>query len=243
MVAIPEQGDPTLLALKKQTESVGNIRKARDYLGASLIGNECPRQIWYTYRGYSAEPFSAETLWNFEDGHRTEDLIADRFRKLDFIEIHTHDPKSGNQFGFSDFNGKFKGHCDGFIKGLIQAPNAWHVWECKASSEKKWKEFHNCKAKYDDKQVLENWNYNYFVQAQLYMHYFKVDRHYMTVAYAGGRDLASCRTEYQPEVAEKYRDRAHKIINSIHEPPRISDKKDYYICRWCNFKDECHKNA
>ena len=237
MVKIPHHGDPTLEAMYKEIEK--EPRQKRDYLGASLIGNPCARQIYYQYNGYECEPFSAETLMNFADGHRTEDLTAERLRLVDGVELITHD-QSGSQLGFSALNGKFKGHYDGIITGILQAPKTPHIWENKCSAEKKFNEFVKCKEKYGGKDALKNWNENYWVQAQIYMHYGGADRHYLTLARAGGRGYDSCRTDYSPEVAARYIDRADKIINARSEPPRISEKKDFWICRFCDFKKVCH---
>jgi hypothetical protein len=240
MVAIPDLKDPTLEAMKAAIKAAQDTRR-RDYLGASLIGNECARQIWYEYNGFERPPFEAETLMNFEDGHRTEDLTAARLRMVPGIELWTHD-ENGEQFGFKALGGKFSGHCDGVIRGLKQATKALHIWEAKCSAQKKFSEFQNCKAKFGEKLALKNWNQNYFAQAQLYMHYLNIDRHYMTVALAGGRDYDSCRTEYQPEVAQFYIDRADSIISAREPPSRINEKPDFFLCRFCNFKEIC-RNA
>lgn len=239
MVQIPQNIDPTLQAMYAKIEEKSDKSK-RDYLGASLIGNPCARQIYYQYNGYEQEPFNAETLMNFADGHRTEDLTAERLRMVDGVGLITHKSDGKTQLGFSDLNGKFKGHYDGIITGILQAPKTKHIWECKASGEKKWNEFKKCKEKYGDKSTLKNWNENYWVQANLYMHYEGLDRHYLTVAYAGGRRYDSCRSEYSPEVARRYIDRADKIIKADEAPPRIREEPDYYLCRWCNFKETCH---
>lgn len=238
MVKIPQQEDPTLQAMYLAIEARQD-KEQRDYLGASLIGNPCARQIWYQYNGYNKAPFKAETLMNFEDGHRTEELTAERLRMVEGIELQTHN-EDGSQFGFSSIGGKFKGHCDGFIRGLKQAPKSWHVWECKSSSQKKWNEFKRLKATYGEKGVLREWNENYYVQAQLYMHYSGLNRHYLTLAYAGGREYDSCRTEYDEAVAAKYINRAERIIEANSEPPKMSKNKDFYICKWCDFSKECH---
>lgn len=239
MVKIPEYEDPTISALKRAVFDGQFKEKKRDYLGASLIGNECARQVWYSFNHYPREPYSAETLMKFEDGHRTEDLTAHRLRQVAGLELWTHD-ENGNQFGFSMFDGKFKGHCDGVVRGLHQAPKSLHVWECKASGEKKWKEFKAAKQKHGEKGALKAWNNNYYVQAQLYMHFLKIDRHYLTLAYAGGRDYESCRTEYDKAIALAAIDRAEKIIAAQHGPPRLSEKPDYFVCKWCDYKEICH---
>jgi len=239
MTKIPQKKDPTLEAMKRVIEGKQHLEQPRNYLGASLIGSECARRIWYTYNKFHCEPFSAQTLMNFEDGHRTEDLTAERLKSVKGITLRTHNT-SGKQFGFSVFDGKFKGHYDGLILGLLQAPKTWHVWENKCSGDKKWKEFKRCKEKHGEKETLKNWSYPYYVQAQLYMHYEGMDRHYLTLAYAGGRNYESCRTEYDEAVASKYIERAHKIIEAKNEPPRIREEQDYYICKMCPYRAECH---
>jgi len=60
------------------------------------------------------------------------------------------------------------------------------------------------------------------------------------VALAGGREYDSCRTEYEPEKAEWAIDRAAKIIAAKEPPPRINEKPDFWLCRFCNYKGECH---
>lgn len=240
MVLIPQQTDPTLDAMRLACEEKSKQEPRRGYLGASSIGDPCARKLWYMYNGFPSEPFKAETLWNFEDGHRTEDLIAARLRMVKSIELFTHD-ENGKQFGFSMFGGKFAGHYDGVIRGLIQAPKAWHIWENKACSLKKFNEFKACKIKYGEKNALENWNMTYFVQHQIYMHKENIDRGYLTVALAGGRDIDSCRTEYKPEIAERYTDRAEAIINAKSPPPRISEDATFWLCRFCNQQENCRE--
>lgn len=238
MPAIPNLPDPTLEAMKREIEKRVNNQEPRDYLGASLIGNPCSRQIWYTIHHCEREPFTADTLMKFDDGHRTEDLTAERLRMVDGLELWTHD-EEGKQFGFVAMDGKFKGHVDGIIRGLLQAPSALHVWEAKACEDKKYNEFIKCKATYGEKNALKAWNENYYVQAQINMHYFQIDRHYLTVARAGGRGYESCRTEYDGEFAERFINRADAILQANEPPPRISEKPEYYICNWCEFKGVC----
>jgi len=135
---------------------------------------------------------------------------------------------------------KFGGHVDGIIKGLVQAPKTPHVLEVKCVGEKGFAEFKKLVFEYGEKRALEQWNSSYYSQAQVYMRYFNLDRHYLVVALAGGRDMAACRTEFNPEYAEKLVDKAERILQATTEPARVSDKPDFYQCRWCPFKEICH---
>lgn len=242
MVAIPQREDPTLEALKAIVErefASKSKDEKRDYLGASAIGDPCARKIWYQLHGYEGEPFKAHTIWGFEDGHKQEDEMARRLRMIPGIELWTHGP-NGKQYGFTMMDGKFKGHADGVIRGLLQAPKALHIWENKASGQKKYDEFTKAKNDFGEKNTLEQWNKGYFIQAQLLMHKFQIDRHYCTVELAGGRDVQSCRTEYQPQVAEAAINKADMILSARQEPARVSEKPDFYLCKWCPFREICH---
>ena len=236
MVAIPQIGDPTLDAVRKVSEILGNAERKRDYIGASAIGDPCARKIWYQYTGQPQKPFDAATLYRFEDGHRTESLIIDRLRGLAGIELWTED--NGKQYGFSDFDNRFRGHVDGIIRGIYQAPKTTHVLEIKCTE--KLNDFRKAKNEYGEKRALKMWNETYHAQAQLYMMYFDLTRHYLIVASAGGRDMDSCRTEYDPETAQRYKDRAFEILNAKSAPTRVNDKPDFYLCRWCQFSEVCH---
>ena len=166
-------------------------------------------------------------------------LAASRLMDIPGIQLITHD-EEGNQYGFSDFDGKFKGHYDGAIKGILEAPKTWHVWEHKEVNEKGFNKFHSIKNERGTKNTLEKWNERYYAQAQVYMHYTGMKRHFTTVSTMGGRDYQTCRTNYDKARAEEYIRKAQVIIDAQKPPAKISDRPDFYMCRWCAYKEECH---
>ncbi len=240
LIPPPTELDLTLVAMKKVIADKANGETRRKYIGASSIGKPCARQLYYEYNGYERKPFPPEAVLRFEDGHRTEALTIERLQMVPDLELWTRD-EAGNQIGFSDFDGQFKGHVDGIIRGISAAPKNPHVLEIKCCAEKRYREFQNAKAKFGSKGALKEFDKTYFAQAQVYCHYFKLDRHYLVVATAGGRDYDSCRTEYDREAAEYYIDRAKKLIDARSAPPRISDKPDFWLCRFCDFNEICHQ--
>lgn len=246
MVAIPDYGDPTLAAMERAVEALQKGQQDRDYLGASLIGEPCARKIWYNYNKFPRRPSSFIGLVASECGHWSEAITAERLRMVKGIELHTHDP-NGNQYGWVAAGGKMRGHFDGLIRGLIQAPKAIHIWEHKDKDHKKFSDFQNKKQQYGEKETLKKWNELYYAQAQMNMHFariggIQVDRHYMTVSYAGGRKYDSCRTNYDPAFADELVNKALTIIEARSAPAPISDKPDFYLCRFCDFRDLCHGN-
>ena len=241
MAAIPLHQDPTLAEADRVLAETENAKPPRPYLGMSGIGEECERKLWYGFRWVLPVEFDANAHKRFLDGHRTEDLILQRLRRVPGIEVHTIDPETGYQFGVSDLGGHFKGHLDAAICGLIQAPKTWHVGEVKASE--KIDDLRKVIAKLGEKNALREWNFTYYVQGVLYMHYTGMERHYLVCSSPGGRDWVSVRTNADPEEALRQRAKAERIVFSQHPLERLSDKPDFYKCRWCSFAEHCHGEA
>jgi hypothetical protein len=231
--------DPTLAAADAALEARGAERQARGYLGMSGIGG-CQRKSFYQFIMAGVLPFPFATLKKFEDGFRTEDLTIDRLRAVLGLTLIDRDIDTGRQIAVHDFDGHYRGHLDFEVLGLLQAPKTWHVGECKAVSDKVFAEFKRLKEKHGEKDTLENWNQTYYAQAQSYMLYRKRKRHWMVVSTAGGREWDSCRTDFNKEKALVYVERARRIIYDRVVPPRISDNKDYWLCRICESRAVCH---
>jgi hypothetical protein len=244
MATLPSaiQSDPTLEAIKSAIENANNLARPRPYLGMSAIGMDCERFLWGQFHWClpMGGGFDAKSLLNFEDGHRTEDLMADRLRMVPGIRLYTIDPSTGKQFGFSDLGGHFRGHIDGAIIGILQAPKSWHMWENKAS-EKGPNELVKLKAEHGEKSALEKWNGTYYAQAILYMHYGEMDRHYLTCTSPGGRlPITSVRTNANPEAAKRLIAKAERIIFSPTPLPKLSDDPAHWKCKGCAMAQQCH---
>ena len=231
--------DPTLAACDAALEAKAAREKPRAYLGMSSIGEPCLRKTWYRFRFASREKFDAATLKRFADGFAVEDVMANRLRMVPGVTLETHD-KNGNQFRYVDHDGHFSGHCDGKITGILQAPSKKHIWECKATGEKKFNEFKKIKAEIGEKQTLRKWNPTYWVQALLYMFYEGTDRHYTTVCTPGARDEISCRTEADTAEAIRHIGNAKRIISSSEPLGKLSNNPSYFECRYCSFSGICH---
>lgn len=240
MVAVPATRiDPTLEAMNERMVEKSRTEKRRLYLGMSGIGRPCGREQWYNFRWVKEVIFKALTLKNFADGHRTEDLMAARLRMVPGVTLITEDPATGRQIGFSDFGGHFKGHADGDITGILQAPKTPHVWEQKATNEKKFKKLNDLCDQLGEKRALKEWDGTYHGQGVLYMDYGKYTRHYLTCSTPGGRDDTSVRTDADPKEAQRLKDKAERIIFSD-EPPAKIGNASFYQCKWCDYSNICH---
>jgi len=238
---IIEIGDPTLEAADKALEEKENKKTGRTYLGMSGVGG-CERKTYYSFYMAGVEKFKAKTLKNFADGHRTEDLIVDRLRLVDGLTVIANDPETNKQIEVVDYDGHFRGHLDGEILGLKQAPKTWHVLEIKCVNEKSFAKFKKLKKDVGEKNTLKAFNETYYSQHQLYMLYRGQKRGYLVVSSSGGRDWDAVRTDFNKEAAEFYARRGERIIrNPDVLPNRVSEKPDYFICRWCALSDICHE--
>lgn len=240
MVKIPNLQDPTLLAVDEALERTQESRP-RGYLGASGIGDTCERKLWASFRWVKDRYIEASGLRRINDGHRGELVVADMLRLVEGLELST-EREPGQQHSFEDLGGHFRGNCDGLLLGLIQSPKKLHVWECKVINDKKFQKLNTLKATKGEENALKFWDEIYYAQAQIYMHYFKAERHYLTAASPGVRDLMSVRTNYDPQEAERLIKKAERIIFAKRPPAKISNDPAWYECKYCPQHAMCHED-
>lgn len=239
MVKIPEVNDPTLSAIDVVMEA-NQERGTRGYLGASSIGDSCDRKLWLGFRWVKKGFIEAAGLRRINDGHRGEQVVADMLQKVPGLDLST-EQEPGVQHSFEDLGGHFRGNADGLLIGLLQDPTTLYVWECKVVNETKFKKVASLKVAKGEKEALKNWDYVYYAQAQIYMHYFKAPKHYLTVASPGVRDLVSVITDYDKGDAEKFIEKANRIIFAPRPAGKISDNPAWHECKYCNFHSMCHE--
>lgn len=235
MAAIPERSDPTIDAVNASIED-GQSPRASKNIGFGEIGHECSRYLWYKINLDEAEVFSADTLRIFRNGHADESSMSEDLRRVEGIELYTHDPERENkQYKYDLLGGRLTGRLDGVIVGLKQSPKTPHIWEHKSVNDKKF----DALVKEPD---LKEWNSVYYSQAQINMYAAGLDRHYMTVSTPGLRRVTSVRTELNKEHAMGLVDKAKRIIDAKTEPERIGGKT-WYACKYCRFFERCHGDS
>ena len=242
VVALPQSlySDPTLDAADAALVERQD-RTPRPYYGMSTAGLACARRRWLAFRWCGQERLTAQSLRAIEDGHRGEALQAERLRLVPGVELITE--QDGRQIAVEAVDGHMRGHLDGAIRGLLQAPKAWHVWEHKQVNEKRHAALQKAKDTKGEKDALEAWDATYFAQAQCYMRYTGMERHYLTVATPGGRATISVRTDYQPDKAARIEADARAVIYAAEPPPRVSEDASWYECKFCPFHAQCHGEA
>lgn len=207
--------------------------KPRLYLGASAIGRECERRLWYQFRFMAAEKFEGRILRLFQRGHREEAYAIGNLRAAG-CEVNETDPTTGRQYSF--LTSGFGGSCDGIIEsGVPEAPEKRHILEVKTHSKKSFDAL--------IKDGVEKSKPQHFVQMQVYMAAFDVDR---ALYYAVCKDddrIYVERVRHDPKVSQWAVERAQRVIFDTRIPPKLSNDPTWYQCKYCPAHALCHKGA
>ncbi|UKA12951.1 hypothetical protein [Photobacterium damselae] len=233
-----------LLDVKAAVKKEFDQPTPRPHLGCSQIGAECRADLWHSFRWNVKAEFDADTHLRFQDGHRSEDVMAAYLRKAGF-QLVTH--KNGQQIRVSSLGGHFAGSVDGIIKGLPWLhKNEVSIWEHKAVNETKFKKL---KGLVDElgpdslRLALQAWDQVYYAQAQCYMSKLNTTHHWLTCSTPGCRDFVAVRTELDPDFARLMENKAETIITSSEPPAREFDDPFFYKAKWLNSYDILYKNA
>lgn len=240
MVAITLLEDPTLKAVDTALEVEVNAEPLRPYLGMSGIGNQCLRRIWLDFRWVSRRSMGAYVIRCIQDGYAGEDVMAARLLTVPGIILSTKGD-DGKQIEIQDHAGHYRGHLDGQITGILQAPKTTHVWEHKQKQEKDFKELLKHIENLGEKSALAAWNDLYYSQAQVYMGYTGLKRHYLTCSLPGGRNYISVRTNKDPKEFDRLRNKALQVITSTEPFDKISTDPSFFKCKLCDQHAICHR--
>lgn len=203
----------------------------RNHLGASLIGRECPRELWYSFHWCVLNRFDGRMLRLFNSGHLMEPKIVASLEMIG-CEVYQFD-EHGKQFRVTGHRGHFGGSLDAVAIGIPDLPDGVPaLCEFKSHGDKSF-----IKLKADG---LVTAKFEHFVQMQIYMNHYKLD-HGLYVAQNKNTDEIYAEIIQRDEsVYKRYLDRSVMIIDSVEPPPRISTTPGFFKCRFCDFQQICH---
>lgn len=211
----------------------------RNYLGASLIGDECARRIQYEVLGAPGDPHSAKTLRIFRRGHVLETEVAGWLKRAGFA-LQTVSPSTLQPYGFSVAKGRFRGHVDGIIFGgpAIDGLSYPTIWENKALGEKGWKEL--------VRHGVAKAHPRYADQIALYQTYMDNQAPaLLTAINANTMEIWAEAVAFDPARAQAASDRAIHILKAIDANdllPRAASAPEAFPCGWCRHRDHCWKD-
>jgi hypothetical protein len=208
----------------------------RNHLGASIIGRECARQVWYTFRWFKKVRHAARLLRLFDRGNLEEERFI-KWLKQAGVEVLALDPETGKQIRIEDHNGHFGGSLDAMLRDVPGWPrhDEWVLGEFKTYNDKQFQELKKKKVK---KAKSEHYG-----QMQVYMHKKDLPAAFYFAINKNDDEVYTELVMYDRETAEQLIDRAGKIIAANLPPDKINESPAWFGCNWCDYKDICHYGA
>jgi hypothetical protein len=233
MVALPAPATPTVTAIYAAYEAAQESG-FREHLGASIIGNECERAIWYSWRWTTRARHSGRMLRLFQTGHLAEVRFIADLRRIG-VTVMDVDPDTGRQWNVRDETGHFGGSMDGMAQGFQEAPSAWHVCEFKTHGSKSFAGL--------VKDGVAKAKPAHWAQMQVYMHLSQTTRAFYLAVNKDTDELYQERVKYDAEAALRIMAKAERILRAVEPPARISKDPAWWQCRFCDHAAACHGEA
>lgn len=230
-------GDSFRANLKKVLPHISDIYRqeknsvGRGHLGASVLGSQCARQIWYGFHWAIKPKFPGRILRLFNRGHLEEARVIALLLSIG-VEVYQQDSE-GKQFRVEHADGHVGGSGDGVVVGLPDLnPGMPCLLEIKTHNDKSWKAVHS--------KGVKASKFEHYVQMCIYGTKMGLN-HALYVAVNKNDD--SLHLELVPisrAVGEQYLERGAKIVNAEGPPNRIGHSIGDYRCVYCDYKALCH---
>ncbi|MHC2716060.1 hypothetical protein ACVIWV_005786 [Bradyrhizobium diazoefficiens] len=179
--------------------------QAWDSLGISisLLGEECERALWYTFR-WASKPEVIDGLKaiTFETGEIEETRLLNALRMIG-CEVDEFDAR-GKQYRATAVSGHVRGKTDGKVFGLPEAAATWHVVEAKSMKDTYWDKV--------KKLGVREGYFTHWVQLNTYCHLFGFERGLYICRNKNTGEVYSERIETDHAEAIRLLARAERII-------------------------------
>ena len=212
-------------------------QEPRDYLGASRLGEKCPRALQFEFfhaQKDAGKDFDGRILRIFERGHWLEAAMIRWLRLAGFDLMNAG--ADGQQFGFATMGGLIKGHCDGVTVNGPKICAYPFLWENKGLGSKGWKDL--------DKKGLKEYSGTYYAQVQTYMAYLELTENpaLFTAVNADTMEIYAEFVSFDGQAAQDISDRGVRIIQACQAGellPRICSDPATFDCKFCSWHDRC----
>jgi CRISPR/Cas system-associated exonuclease Cas4 (RecB family) len=198
--------------------------KPRDYMGCSVIGKECDRQLWYEYHApiRTSDPRIHRI---FRLGHIIEKEVLELLRMAGFT-VHSADGDD-SQYGGRDEEIGYN------IDGVLMMDDTPYLLEIKSASDKRFNQMVKVGVKISDP--------TYYVQMITYMKYMELDRGLFIAYNKNTSDIHVEVVVASNMEANYFINRGKEIVRMDIEPERKYKTSAFYSCKMCSYREVCWK--
>lgn len=195
----------------------------RDYIGASIIGSDCLRQIWYEYKGYKVNEVSDATRRNWAIGKKLEGLMIEWLEDASVGVVITDRTFTSTKAPY------FQGHIDAVV--IFGTTSA--ILEIKTAKNSSFNTFVN--------KGLQAWSPQYYAQVQTYMGMSGIHQAIILVLNKDNSCLSDEFIAFDEDYYQRLEEKAKMIADAVIEPPRVNSSPLWYQCKGCKFNKICHQ--
>ena len=201
----------------------------RKHLGASIIGNDCERYLYFTFRWVYHHIHTGRQYRLFNTGHMEEARIIGWLRGAGYDIINQDE--NGKQFKISSCNGHFGGSID----GIIEIPE---LGKClfEAKTNKTGTDYKMYFESGMEKNKPVHWK-----QTCTYGNALGIENCLYICKNKDNDDLYIEPVKLDWNVGKEMEVKAKRVITAEELPPRISETAAYFKCKFCDYADICHR--
>lgn len=202
----------------------------RDHLGASLIGRECARELWYSFRWTTLKKFDGRMLRLFNRGHLEEPRFIALLMMIG-CQVWQVD-ENGKQFRILGHMGHFGGSLDGVALGIPDLPEIPVLAEFKTHGEKSF-------TKLVTNGVMSA-KWEHFIQMTIYMGKNNIQWGIYCATNKNNDEIHMELVQFDPMQYQRYLDRSVATIEAKTPPPKLNESPGWFGCKFCDHRPVCH---
>lgn len=206
----------------------------RNHLGASQIGSECGRAIWYNFRWATKSNHEGRMVRLFNRGHLEEARFIAMLLMIG-CQIYQQD-ENGKQYRILWAEGHAGGSGDGIALGIPDLPaGVAALTEFKTHNDKS---FADLKAK-----GVRIAKFEHYGQMNCYMGKFGLPVALYLAVNKNTDELYGEIVPYDDAIAKELLQRGERLVWMTTPPVKIAQTPGYWKCRFCDHKPVCHNKA
>lgn len=232
-------------AYKQETDNF------RTHLGASVVGNECARAIYYGHRWATKPNHSGQGLRLFNRGHLEEARFIALLLTIG-CEVFQQD-ENGKQFRITHADGHVGGSGDGVVINIPDiAPGQAALGEFKTHNQKSfdklagdnWRKYiEGVRGEQFTGEGVRSSKFEHFVQLQCYMRKMELALTLYIAVNKNTDDIYCELIALDTAFADQFLERGRNIVFMNSPPKKLNESPGFWKCRFCDHKPVCHLKA